>query len=106
VHHKSKVTEGIHFPADGGTLELVTGRTKMLVGITVAIAETGKRRDSDPGRGPPTPGGYNTAATHHRVRRHLLVNSKAPARKPQTPSSPGPREYVTERHHAKLLTDT
>jgi hypothetical protein len=29
TRHKAKVTEGIHFPADGGKPELVTGRTKM-----------------------------------------------------------------------------
>src|SRR5271156_3689372 len=29
MRHKTKVTEGIHFPADGSKPELVTGRTKM-----------------------------------------------------------------------------
>ena len=29
MRHSKKVTEGVHFPADGGRPELVTGRTKM-----------------------------------------------------------------------------
>jgi hypothetical protein len=29
MRHSRKVTEGVHFPADGGRPELVTGRTKM-----------------------------------------------------------------------------
>jgi hypothetical protein len=52
---------------------------KETVVIAVAIAELGKRWDSDPGVGaPPAAGGYNTAAAHLRIDRHLLVNPKAP----------------------------
>jgi hypothetical protein len=60
-----------------------------IVGIAVAIAELGKRGDPDTGVGaPPAAGGYNTAAAHLRIDRHLLVESRLlhSARKPQTPS--------------------
>jgi hypothetical protein len=59
-----------------------------LVGITVTIAELEKQGDPDPNVGAPlAAGGYNTAAAHLRIDRHLLVESRLlhTTRKLQTP---------------------
>jgi len=57
---------------------LVDRWNSLHVGIAVAKAESGKQRDSDPSVGAPPPAAerHNTAATHLRIDRRLLVKSR------------------------------